>query len=200
MRVVGCLVYLVVASMVAARPAEAQVTAPLNAPLPALVMPAPSPSTRLESFVPEAGAVMTLGFEELGTIGRGRIFVEVRQVRDSKGNSASGVAVVVSESGTRLERAFVDLDEIPDVLRNLDALLSIRGNPTPLKKFESRFNTRGLLSFVAYSNTAGAIEYAVQVGRPQPATISNLDAVDVLKMRGMLEAAQLQLSGGAGSS
>lgn len=196
MRIVGCLVYLVVASMVAAAPAEAQVTAPLNTALPALVMPAPAPTTRLESFVPEAGSVMTLGFEELGTIGRNRIFVEVRQVRDSKGNSASGVAVLVSESPTRIERAFVDLDEIPDVLRNLDALLSIRGNPTPLKKFEARFNTRGLLSFVAYSNTSGAIEYAVQVGRPQPASILSLDAVELLKMRSMLETAQHQLNGG----
>jgi hypothetical protein len=65
-------------------------------------MPAPAPTTRLESFVPEAGSVLTMGSEELGTIGRSRIFVEVRQVRDSKGNSASGVAVLVNESPTRL--------------------------------------------------------------------------------------------------
>ncbi len=194
MRVVSCFV---VASMFAVvAPSEAQVTAPLNSPLPALVMPSPSPTTRLESFVPEPGSLMTLGFEELGTIGRSRIFVEVRLVRDSKGNSASGVAVLVSENQTRIERAFVDLDEIPDVLKNLDALLSIRGNPTPLKKFEARFATRGQLSFVAYSNSSGAIEYAVQVGRPLPASILNLDAVDLLKMRGMLETAQHQLSGG----
>ena len=199
MRFVRSLVYLVVVSAVAATPTEAQVTAPLNTTLPALVMPAPSPATRLESFVPEPGSVMTLGFEELGVFGRNRITVEVRHVRDSKGNSASGVAVLVNESPTRLERAFVDLDEIPDVLRNLDALLSIRGNPTPLKKFEARFATRGQLSFVAYSNTSGAIEYAVQMGRPVPASITNLDAVELLKMRSMLETAHHQLSGGGTS-
>ena len=199
MRVVGCLVYLVVLSAVAAAPAEAQVTAPLNTTLPTLVMPAPSPATRLESFVPEPGSVMTLGFEELGTFGRNRIGVEVRHGSDSKGNSASGVAVLVNESPTRLERAFVELDEIPDVWRNLGALLSIRGNPTPLKKFEARFATRGQLSFGAYSNTSGAIEYAVQMGRPGPASITNLDAVELVKMRGMLATAHRQLRGGGAS-
>ena len=188
--------FVVTLLAVMATPSEAQVTAPLNTPLPALVTPAAPPGTRLESFVPEGGSVATLGYEELGTLGRNRISVEVRQVRDGKGNSASGVAVLVSEGPARLERAFVDVDEIPDVLKGLDALLAIRGNPTPFKKFESRFTTRGLLSFVAYSNTTGAIEYSVQAGRPLPATVVNLDAVEVLKMRSMLETAQHQLREG----
>lgn len=175
-------------------PAAAQVGVPPNTPLPVVVQPVPQPLTRLEGFQPQSGSIMTVGHEILGAIGRGRVVVEVRDVRDTRGNMTGGVGLHISESPLRDERAFIDLDELPALLRNLDALLKYTANPTGFKRFEARFTTRGYLSFVAYSNSSGAIEYALQVNKMPPATILNVDSVDMLKLHALLEQAQQKLS------
>lgn len=99
-----------------AQPAAAQVAStPIGQP-PTLVLPAPLPATRLEGF-PEINSVVTLGYDFLGAIGGGKVLLDVREVRDTKGNKAGGATVRVLESQSRQERAFVDVDEIPDLLR-----------------------------------------------------------------------------------
>jgi hypothetical protein len=169
-----------------AAPAAAQLIGPGSIPLPVVVQPAPMVLTKLEGFRPEAGAIMTVGHEILGQIRRNQIFVEVRDVRDSRGNSAGGLVISLSETN-RLERAFLDVDEIAGVLKSLDALLKYTANPTPFKKFEARFITRGNLSFVAYSNTTGAIEYALQVDEIPQATVANIESVEMLRLRELIE-------------
>lgn len=158
---------------------------PPNSPLPVVVQPAPITATKLEGFQPEAGAIMTIGHEILGSVRR-LITVEVRDVRDSRGNSAGGLTISLVDAN-RFERAFLDVDEIPGILRSLDALLKFTANPTPFKKFEARFVTRGNLSFVAYSNTSGAIEYALQVDEVPQATVANIESVDMLRLRELIE-------------
>lgn len=167
--------------------AQVQVGVPLNVPLPVVVQPAPLPMTKLETFQPEAGAILTVGHEILGAIARGRVFVEVRDVRDTRGRMAGGASLHIIESTTRDERAFIDLDELPGLLSSLDALLKYTANPTPFKRFEARVTTRGNLSFVAYSNNTGAIEYALQVNKVPLATITNIESPDMLKLRALLE-------------
>lgn len=186
---------LLMASLVigSAAPCLAQVGIAPNAPLPVVVQPAPVPATKLENFRPELGAIVTVGFEGLGGIGRSRLMVEVRDMRDSRGNTAGGVSITVVE-GARLERTFIDVDELPGVLRSMDALLKISANPTAFKRFESRFTTRGNLSFVAYSNSAGAIEYALQVDEVPQATVMNVESVEMLRLRELLEQALQKLN------
>lgn len=182
-------------------PVGAQVGVSPNAPLPLVVQPAPLPATKLEAFQPETGSIVTVGHELLGAIARGRVFVEVRDVRDSKGNMAGGATLHLIESQTRDERAFLDVDELSGLLRNLDSLLKFTANPTPFKRFEARFTTRGNLSFVAYSNTAGVIEYALQVNKIPLATIPNIDSADMLKLHALLDQALQKLNNaGHGSS
>jgi hypothetical protein len=171
-----------------------QVGVPPNNPLPVVVQPAPSPATGLESFQPSRLAIVTVGHEILGVIGRGRVLVEVRDMRDSDGRKAGGVMMTLSEGTAREERTFIDFDEFPTVFGQMDALLKITANPTQFKRFESRFNTRGNLSFVAYANSTGAIEYALQVNKLPLATISSIDSTDMLKLRALLEQAQQKLS------
>jgi len=171
-----------------------QVGVPPNNPLPIVVQPAPLPATKLETFQPEAGAIVTVGHEILGAIARARVFVEVRDMRDTKGHMAGGAALHLIESGTRDERAFIDVDELPSVLRNFEALLKYTANPTGLKRFEARFTTRGNLSFVAYSNSTGAIEYALQVNKNPLATIPNIESGDMLKLHALLEQALQKLN------
>jgi hypothetical protein len=174
--------------------AQVQVGVPPSVPLPVVVQPASQPMTRLETFQPEAGAILTAGHEILGAIARGRVFVDVRDVRDTRGNMAGGVSLHIIESQTRDERAFIDIDELPGLLRNLDALLRYTANPTAFRRFEARFTTRGNLSFVAYSNSTGAIEYALQVNKVPLATISNIESPDMLKLRALLEHALQKLN------
>ena len=194
----GLRCFVIAAALVGlATPAAAQgvqVGVPPNNPLPVVVQPAPLPATKLELFQPEAGAIVTVGHEILGAIARARVFVEVRDMRDTKGNMAGGASLHIIESGTRDERAFIDVDELPGVLRSFEALLKYSANPTSFKRFEARFTTRGNLSFVAYSNATGAIEYALQVNKVPLATISNIESGDMLKLHALLEQALQKLN------
>ena len=204
----GLRCFVIVAVLVGmATPAAAQgvqVGVPPNIPLPVVVQPAPLPATRLETFQPMSGAIVTVGREVLGAVAKGRVFVEVRDMRDTRGNMAGGATLHLIESGTRDERAFIDFDELPGVLNNLNAVLKYSANPTGLKHFEARFTTRGNLSFVAYSNATGAIEYALQVNKVPLATILNIESGDMLKLHALLEQALQKLhiagyaTGGAG--
>ena len=179
-------------------PSLAQLIGPENSPLPLVVQAAPVAVTKLESFRPEPGAIMTIGHEIVGGIRRGSAVVEVRDVRDSRGNSAGGLTILLfANSANRNERMFLDVDEIPGVLKSLDALLKYTANPTPFKKFEARFATRGNLSFVAYANTTGNIEYALQVDEVPQATLSNIDSADMLRIRELIDQGlqKLQMAG-----
>jgi hypothetical protein len=168
--------------------AAAQMILSENRPVPTVVQAAPVAVTKLEGFRPAAGAIMTIGHEILGSIRRNAT-VEVRDVRDSQGNSAGGLTITLVDqaSSGRFERTFLDVDELPGILKSLDGLLKYTANPTPFKKFEARFVTRGNLSFVAYSNVAGNIEYALQVDEVPQATVANIESVDMLRLRELIE-------------
>lgn len=73
-------------------------------------------------------------------------------------------------------------------------MLALTGNPTQFRKFETRYTTKGNLAFLAYNNALGAIEFSVQAGRPVQASVVNLDAVDMLKIRGLLDTAYQKLN------
>ena len=155
----------------------------------AAVQPELPPATKLEGFKP-VGAVVTLGYDDLG--GAAGVRVEVREMRDAKGG-ARGLVVQIMESQARTERSFVDADEIPELLKGLDALLEVKANPTPFKMFEVRYTTRGELRLTAFNNAKGAVQYAVQVGRAQKA-LRLLEASDLLRLRGLFDAALQKLS------
>ena len=194
MRGLCCFVMVAVLAGLAT-PAAAQgvqVGVPPSTPLPVIVQPALTPATGLELFQPSGDSILTVGHEILGTIGRGRIVVEVRDMRDSNGRKAGGVMMTLVD-GTTLERTFIDFDEMPRLFGNLDALLKITANPTQFKRFESRFTTRGNISFVAYANSTGAIEYALQVNKLPVVTILSIDSADILKLHALLEQAQQKL-------
>ena len=155
----------------------------------AAVQPELPPATKLEGFKPAAGSVVTLGYDDLG--GAAGVRVEVREMRDAKG-SARGLLVQIAEGQVQV-RSFVDADEIPELLKGLDALLEVKANPTPFKMFEVRYTTRGELRLTAFNNAKGAVQYAVQVGRTQKAQ-RLLEAPDLLRLRGSFDAALQKLN------
>lgn len=176
-----------------ASPLMAQVSAPVSLPAPVLVHPVPSPATKLEGFRPYPGAVVTHGLEELGRISTGRVVVEMRHVMDSFGNGANGVVIHLAH-GDRKQWAFVDGDELPALLKGINAVLNVDANPTSLKHFDVRYTTRDGLSFIAYSNVTGGIEYSLQSGDPVPLAILNITAAEMVILRDWLELAMKRLT------
>ena len=159
---------------------------------PAAVAPAaPAPATKLEAFKPAAGTVMTFGYNNLGTVSG--ISVDARELRDTKGGIVRGVAVEVTESEYREERSFVDTDELPELLKGIDALLSIKTNPTTFENFEVRYTTKGELQVTVFNRGGGDFRYVVQAGRT---TIARryLDEDGLRKLRTMFETAMQELS------
>lgn len=150
----------------------------------------PPPATKLEAaFDPTAGTLTTLGYDDLGTI-PGQVTVEVREVRAPKGVLARGLLVRVRESQYSVDNAFVDADELPELLNGLDAILAIKENPTPFQNFETSYTTRGKLELSAYSSGRGSIRYAIQAGRVTTSTVVNVHTDYMLRFRAMIVAAQ----------
>lgn len=152
--------------------------------------PPPSPpATKIEAFKPAAGTVVTFGYNELGAVSG--IEVDVRELRAASGAPVRGLLVEVTENQYRVERAFVDADEIPELLRGIDALLAVKANPTAFDNFEVRYRTKGALQVTAF-NYQGRIMYAVAAGETLRAS-SHVDADALRRLREMFQAAQAKL-------
>lgn len=148
------------------------------------------PATKLEGFKPAAGSVVRFGYNELGRVGGFLgISVDVREMRDAHDAAVRGLVVEVRESEYREERSFVDADEIPELIKGLDALLDVTTNPTSFQNFEVRYTTRGELQLTAYNSSDGGMHYAVKAGRVVPAQKTGLNADDMRKLRAMFQSA-----------
>ena len=183
----------VLAAIVAcAQHAQAQ-DPPSPLPLPVTsVPPLLPPATKLEAFQPAIGSVLTVAFDVLGHVEG--ISVDVREMRDSRGAIARGLVVRVAESERHEEMSFVDEDELPDLLKGIDALLDVRGNPTSFKNFEVQYATRGELVLTVFNTPGGTVLYAVQAGRPVIARRAGLSTSEMLKLRGMFETGAQKLN------
>lgn len=183
------LVVAVPSVALAQTPPVAQQAAQPPVPLP--------PATKLEGFKPAAGSVVTLGYDEIGRIAPGfttpgLVVVEVRELR-SGGEAVQGMTVTVAESQYREEMAFVDGEEMADLVRGVDALLELKANPTQFTKFEVRYTTKGDLMLVAFNNSKGDVQFAIQAGRVLKAK-RFLSAADLQKIRAMFQAATERLA------
>jgi hypothetical protein len=149
----------------------------------------PPPATKVEAFKPAAGTLVTFGYNELGSVSG--VSVDARELRDTKGNLVRGVAVEVTQSQYREERAFIDADELPELLKGIDALLGVKTNPTTFQNFEVRYTTKGELQVTAFGS-AGQVKYAVQAGRISTAQ-AFVDEDGLRRLRTMFETASQQL-------
>ena len=160
------------------------------------VAPPPPPATKLEAFTPKAGSLVTLGYDELGAIAKfaasGSVSVDVRELSADVGDAVRGLVVTVRESQYRNENAFVDAEEIDELLAAIDALMAIKTNPTTFVHFERSYSTKGELRLTAYNVTEG-IRYSVRTGRVLRASVSTLTTGDLLKLRTMIAAGQAKL-------
>ena len=171
----------------------------MSAQGPTLVWPPLPPATLLEGFTAPIGAVVTVGSERLGEVDG--VSVDAREVRDSTGGRVRGVVIELTEERVteKAERAtaqqsYVDVDELPDLLRGIDRLLSVRDNPTQFRNFEMYYATKGELELRASSSRMRGTQFSVQVGRLVKARRDSLTAGELQQVRTLIEAASQKLA------
>lgn len=130
---------------------------------------------RSQAFKPAAGSVLTFGYDDLGNVAG--VSIDVRELRDQKSPAVRGLLVEVTESQYKKEKSFVDADEIPELLKGLDALLEVKANPTQFKNFEVRYMTRGELQLTAFNTSGDNTILAMQSKRVPWCMPSVLDSV-----------------------
>lgn len=125
------------------------------------------------------------------------ISVEVREFRHGVATTdrVCGLLIWVREKENHRESSFVDADEIPELLKGLDALLEIKTNPTHLNYFEVAYTTRGEFKLTAFQNydKDHTMSYAVQAGRGVPTQVVGLSVTDMQAFRDLLNAALQKL-------
>jgi hypothetical protein len=192
MRTVACvrIVVCVTCCAMAALPVAAQTPEPQQAPM--VVGPPLPPATMMEGFRQPIGSVLTIGYDELGEVAG--VSVEVREMRDSHGGRVRGVVVDVAVGQSGREQSFLDADEIPDLLKGLEALLAITSNPTQFKSFEVRYATKGELALSASSSRNRGVLYTVEVGRLTKARRAGLTGGEMHQLRTLFDAAAQKLA------
>jgi len=180
--------FLVLAAA-AATPAAAQTTA---APVePIILGPPPPPATALEAFRTSPGVITTIGYDDLGDVSG--VFVDVREMRDSQGARVRGVVVQIGGRQAAPEQAFVDADEVADLIKGVDLLLNTTTNPTQFRSFDMRYSTKGELVLTASSTRQRGVLYGVEVGR-QLKVRRSLNGGELHQLRTLFEAAQQKLA------
>jgi hypothetical protein len=157
-----------------------------------IVAPPLPPATMLEGFTPAIGSLLTLGFDDLGEVGG--VSVDVREMRDTRGGHVRGLVVDVTESQAIREQSFVDADEIPELLKAIDALIATTGNPTQFRNFEVRYATKGELELSAANSRNRGVVFTVTAGRLLKARRRFLTAGEMHQLRTLFEAASQKLA------
>lgn len=132
------------------------------------------PSTELEAFAAQTGAVIIRGYSELGKVaGLGTVEVDCREfINAQSGEKSHGLAMKVVESGRyeRNDSSFIDYDEIASLLSGIDYIAKIDASVTKLKNFEATYTTRGDFAVTVYNDSKGKLSVAVSSGRIGRAT------------------------------
>jgi hypothetical protein len=176
-----------------AAPAGAQAAAP-PAPPPIVLGPPPPPATALEAFGAAPGEILTTAYEDLGEVDG--VFVEAREMRNSRGARARGIVVTITGAQREVEplQAFIDPDELTALMRGFDALLAITVNPNgEFRNFDMRYATRGELVLTASSTRQRGVVYGVEAGRALRAR-RTLNGGEFQQLRTLVEAAQQKLA------
>jgi hypothetical protein len=177
-----------------AAPAAAQTDARpfIDGQTPMLMGPPLPPATLLEGFRAPIGAVVTIGHEILGEV-KG-MSVGVRELRDSTGGRVRGAVVEVTPEKGATQLSYIDIDELPLLLRGLDQLLAVTTNPTQFRNFEMHYATKGELEVAASSSRNRGVVFSVEAGRPLKARRDALTAGELQELRVLIEAASQKLA------
>ena len=160
---------------------------------PPLIVGPPLPSaTLIEGFRAPLGSVVTVGYEVVGEVAG--ISVDARELRDSAGDRVRGVVIQAASDKAAPEQAYIDVDELPDLLKGMDRLLTVTENPTQFRNFEMKYATKGELELTASSSHNRGVVFSVEVGRMVKARHERLTGGELQQLRTLVEAASQKLA------
>lgn len=123
------------------------------------------PKSHLELAEEHTGVVLVRGTENVGNVAgnRGEVSVQVRETKDMTSSQRDyGVIVTVFQGDGGGSATYVDFDELPTLIQNLEYVSKANWTLTSLGHFDASYTTRAGLRVVTYSSTrSGLIEGAV---------------------------------------
>jgi hypothetical protein len=127
-----------------------------------------SPKTKLEAFTGESGAVIIKGYTEVGTVrSLGSISVSAMTFRNAKlGQENKGLSISVTDAGayTRPSHAFIDYDEISELVSGIDYISKADTTLTKLANFEATYSTKGSFKITVFNNSSGQNQVNISTG------------------------------------
>jgi hypothetical protein len=154
------------------------------------------PKSRLELFEERSGVVIIRGTENVGSVPgkRGEVTVQVRETKDMTFNQRDyGVIVFVAEGEGFAHATYVDYDELPALIQNLDYVSKVNWSLTSLGHFDASYTTRAGLRVATYSSTrSGLIEGSVVTQR-LPRSRASFTTAQLDLLRNVLEAAKAKI-------
>jgi hypothetical protein len=179
-----------VLAMAAPAAAQNELRLPLQQPL--ILGPPPPPATQIEGFRATTGSVVTVGYETLGEVVG--ISVDAREMLASTGERVRGVVVQISGDKGASDQSYVDVDELPDLIRGMDRMINVTENPTQFRNFEMHYATKGELELVASSSRNRGVVFSVEVGRLTKIRREHLTGGELQQLRTLIEAASQKLA------
>jgi hypothetical protein len=155
--------------------------------------PAPQPpKTKLESFTGESGAVIIKGYTEVGSVrSLGSVTVSAMTFRNAKiGQESKGLSISVGEVGaySRPSHAFIDYEEIAELVAGIDYISQADATVTKLANYEAIYSTKGGFKITVFNNSTGQNQVNVSTG-----TFGNgvfLKMQDLAKLRENIQTAK----------
>ena len=154
------------------------------------------PKSNLELFEERSGAVLIRATDPVGNVAgkRGEVIVELRETKDmTYSQRGYGVIVTVAQGEGHANATYVDYDELPALIQNLDYVSKMNWSLTPFGHFDASYTTRAGLRVATYSSTrSGLIEGAV-VSQRLPRSRALLTTAQLDLLRNTLEIAKTKL-------
>lgn len=141
------------------------------------VLTLPPPKTELEALQLKIGAVIVKGSQRIGSVrgqAQGQVEVEALDVSDASNHlRAHGLALTVEEGGERGREvtAFVDYNELADLIKGLESISRLDRNETQFANFTASYRTKGDLLLSVVSTRGGLTRCIVSSGEFAPATV-----------------------------
>jgi hypothetical protein len=153
------------------------------------------PRTKLEALDDRQGTVIIKGFARITTLTVSGVRIDAVEMKEA-GNvgRAKGIAVSLRDGGERPRegRAFVDYEEIDQLLKAIDVIAGVDETSTKLVGFEARYRTHGDLELTVFRQTRTGNAVTLTTGVCEQATQAiSLD--DLAKIKAMIQEAKSRL-------
>jgi hypothetical protein len=155
------------------------------------------PKTKLEAFEAQEGAVLIRGFTQIGDLRGaygGLIAVKSQEFTNATtGRKEYGITIDVKETGRleREDRAFIDYEEIPSLIKGIDYISKVDKCSTKLDNYQADYRTKGDFQISKFS-ASGEDMFSVSSGRIGRTSVY-LKSTDMTKFRDLIGRAKAKL-------